>query len=463
MAEQQRIEHTRLRRRLMYGLGREDVRDRMRLAFGALRSDVIGEPDLSGNPLLAACTAVAALYDREPVVSHPAGPSVADAIAPQIRQLWPLLQRVQRDAIAYREHAVRVDYRRDPDGTPAVTYRPVPPDLLSLRADPDRPDHPIEVREAVQRTDTYGQRQWVWDVWWVDQSGATGYHALHSWDTDDVVSERYGELPQVGESYPWRALDGRAVLPWVLYHAASTGALLDPYHGSEVVYGTLDIAVLWSYHSHILRNAAFEARYTMGATIGGAVLEAGETGPARQRAIVDPTVVLPIVPDPDYQGQPQIGAWAPSADPLKVAEAIVIRERRLIAFAGLSPADVHRASGDPRSGYSLAVTREGQREAQRRYAPVFAPVDEELISLTSIGLRLAGGPVLPEVGWRVRHTMLPASPDERDAERRDVLELVAQGLISRAEGRSRLTGETIEQATAALAATATRTEVSGGG
>jgi hypothetical protein len=450
--DQQRIEHSRLRRRLMYGLGREDVRDRMRLAFGALRSDVIGEPDLSGNPLLAACTAVAALYDRDPVVTHPVGPAATTALAPHLRTLWPLMQRVQRDAVAMREMLVRVDWRVDAAGTPEIVYRPVPPDMVQMRHDPARPDHPLEVREAVRVRDQVGREEWVWEVWRVAADGTDGYHAWHDWATDEDVSERYGRMAETGPTYQWRTLDGRYVLPYVLYHAALTGALLDPYHGSELVFGTLDVAVLWTYHSHIIRNAAFEVRYTLGARIG-AELDYGDTGGGpRMRAVADPTAVLSVQRDPDFDGQPQIGALAPSADPLAIAEAIVIRERRLIAFAGLSPADVHRTSGDPRSGYSLAITRDGQREAQRRYAPVFSPIDEELMGLSATALRLAGGPVLPEVGWSVRHQLLPASPEERDAERREVLELMAQGLMGRAEARARLTGESMEQAERILAA-----------
>lgn len=450
-ADQQRIEHSRLRRRLMYGLGREDVRDRMRLAFGALRSDVIGEPDLSGNPLLAACAAVATLYDRDPVVSHPAGPDVVAVLTPHLRRLWPLMQRVQRDTIAMREMLVRVDWRVDATGTPEIVYRPVPPDMVQMRQDPARPDHPLEIREAVRLRDQLGREEWVWEVWAVAADGSDGLHTYRDWATGDDISERYGLVPETGPDYRWRTLDGRCVLPYVLYHAALTGALLDPYHGSELVFGTLDVAVLWTYHSHIIRNAAFEVRYTLGARIN-AELDYGDTGGgSRMRAVADPTAVLSVTRDPDFDGQPTIGALAPSADPLAIAEAIVIRERRLIAFAGLSPADVHRTSGDPRSGYSLAITRDGQREAQRRYGPVFAPIDEELVALSATALRLAGGPVLPEIGWSVRHTALPASPDERDAERRDVLELEARGLVSRAEARARLMGETVEQAARALA------------
>jgi hypothetical protein len=164
------------------------------------------------------------------------------------------------------------------------------------------------------------------------------------------------------------------------------------------------------------------------------------------------TVDAQFLADFDFDGQPVVSQMAATADPLAVAEAIGLRERRLVAYAGLNPADVTRASGDPRSGYSLAVTREGQREAQRRYSPVFGPVDEEVLSLTATAIRLGGGPTIAEGGWRVTHQMLPASPDERDAERKDVLELERAGLITKTEARARLLGETEAEAATKLAA-----------
>ncbi|NCZ82495.1 MAG: hypothetical protein EBX64_05010 [Betaproteobacteria bacterium] len=187
----------------------------------------------------------------------------------------------------------------------------------------------------------------------------------------------------------------------------------------------------------------------MGATIGGQYTESADR--PRQRVISDPTAVLSLSRDPDFDGQPVFSSIGPSADPLAVAEAIGMRERRLVAYAGLNPADVQRASGDPRSGYSLAITREGQREAQRRYGPIFRSIDEEVLSLSATAIRIGGGPIIAEDGWSVTHQLLPASPDERDAERKDVLELLSVGLLSPAEARARLLGETMVEAEAALA------------
>jgi hypothetical protein len=448
-AEAQRIEHTRLRRRMLYGLWAEDARARLRRALGTIRAEAYGEPDLSANPFSAVCSGVAALYDRDPRLGHEdAEAERAMRTLVESAQLWPLLQRVQRDTIGLREMVVRVDARvDDATGLVEVAYTPVPPDLVLGTADPERPGRPRAIRHAIRRQDpTTGRLVWTYDVW--DVGGEQAVHRVLAAEGEvgADVSHLYG-LPRgglVGEAYPYRRADGRAVLPYVVYHAAATGSLWDPYYGSEIVEGTLDITVQWTLHGHVLRNAAWAQRWVMGAEIGGATVD-GAGATARSRAVADPAVVLELSPLPEFSGQAQAGQWSTPTDPLAFAESITLRERRLVAYAGLAKSDVLRESGDPRSGYSLAVTREAQREAQRRYGPIFRPVDEQLVSVTAtLANAAAGAPVLPEDGWT-------PSPQERQSEREDVLALVQARLMSPAEGRMRLFGETREEAVQALA------------
>jgi hypothetical protein len=456
--EAARWEHTRLRRRLLYGLALEDFRRRQYELFPR-RAQAHGRPDLAANPFASLCSSVAALYDREPRLGHPDSSSELAMRAIVSRAgLWPMMQTVQRDALGMREMLLRVDVRVDPvTGVPEATYVPVPPDLVIAVPDPERPDRPAEVRHAVQRRDATGRLRWTWDVWSIlDQSAP--YHRVLAIEGEAGadVSHVYG-LPEgglVGEDYPARRSDGRPILPFVLLHAASTGHLWDPYRGIEVVDGTLTVGVYWTFFGHVLRNASHPTRWTMGAEVAGAVV-VGPDGEERREAVSDPAVVQPIEPFPDLPPgvSPQIGQWAAGADPLAMAEAIGLYERRLVAYAGLDPSDVQRVSGDPRAAYALAITREAKRESQRRYSPIFRPADEEILSVTAVLVnRALGGAALPEDSWTVVHESLPPSAEEREAERADVLGLLSAGLISQTEARMRLFGETRGEAEAALAA-----------
>lgn len=451
--EAQRCEHTRLRRRMLYGLWGEDLRARMRRSLGPIRERAIGEPDLSANPLAAVCTGAAALYDRRGRVEHTdPGSETALTAAVDSAGWWPLMQRVQRDVLGLREMVLRVVVNVDPiTGRPDVSYQPVPPDLVIGQADPDNPARPRSLKVAVRRIDATGQAVWTWDGWSLE--GDASYRVLS--ENGDDISAEVG-LPKgglVGDQFPVRRADGRPRLPFVVYHAASTGMLWDAWYGREIVEATLNVGVLWTYFTHTVRNASWPQRWLLGASIAGTAAVDSDEGTPRKEVVADPAVVLELEQDDQYRGQAQAGQWSVSADPKSLAEAVSLYERRSLGYAGFNAADVVRDHADPRSGYSLSVNRDAIREAQRRFGPVFEPADVETLSLTATMINGAlGAEVLPEDGWGIRYEALPPSIEERASERNEVKDLLSLGLYSRIEARMRLLGETRSEASAAVAA-----------
>lgn len=451
-SEAARVDHTRLRRRLLTGTWEQDLEQRMLQNLGSVRRQAIGAPDLSANPFEAMVSGAAALYDRPARVRH------ADAFGLELMrqfvagaQLWPLLARVQVDVLGLREELVEVRAVREIGGARPV-YTPVPPDLARLVPHPDDASRPMEVRHAVRRHDPRDPDKtvWTWDLWRVGNDAPV--HRVLASDGRHDVSAAYG-LPEgglVGPDYPFLRQDGRPVLPFALYHASRTGYLLDPFHKAELVQGTLNVGVLWTFFTHCVRAASWPQRWISGGFLGGASDEAGV-----RRVVADPATILEILRDPDFEGQVTAGQWGSASDPKAVAEAIAVYEARFAGYAGLDPSDLQRVSGDPRSGIALAVSTAGRRAAQRRYSPIFAPVDVQLLELTAVAMnRTVGSPVLPEDGWQVDHVALPPSIEERRAEREEVLELLRQGIYTKAEARARLVDEDVETAAATLAAAA---------
>ncbi len=439
VAEAQRWDHTRLRRRLLYGLWQADARARQLAKLGDVRDDSVGDPDLSANPFRSICSGGAALYDRAPTIHHE--DEVAEAALSRIvtaAGLWPQMQRTMRDTLGMREMLVAVDAKLQVEGDPAsvvATYRPVYPDLVLATPDPEDPERPVEIREARQWTDRpTGRVVWVWDVW--SLTGPVPTRRIYSAQANGLagatlgadVSELVG-LPaggQSGDAYPCRGADGRPRLPYVVHHAARTGCLWDPYEGLEVVEGTLNVAVLWTLFGDFIRNASWQQRYTIGAEPAGSTQQG-------QRAEIpaDPKFILQLAPMQDATNA-IAGSWSVSSDPLAMAESIGLYERRLAAYAGIDPSDIQRVSGDPRSGYALGISREGKRESQRRFGPIFQPADVELLELTAIMVNAAAeAPLLPETGWEVTYQALPPSPEERTSEREHVLALLGAGLIDK--------------------------------
>ena len=112
-------------------------------------------------------------------------------------------------------------------------------------------------------------------------------------------------------------------------------------------------------------------------------------------------------------------------------------------------AAVSRKSGDPRSGYALAVSREEQRDAARRLEPQFRRGDLELLRIVAalVNARTPDDP-LPESGWSISYQSLPPSQSEIDG----ILTRVDGGLMSRVDAYIELhPGMTPEQAARELA------------
>ncbi len=447
--EAERVEHTRLRRRMLYGRWAPDLYRRMLKSLGNVRSDAIGEPDGSANPFEATCTGAAALYDRIPR-AHQADASSRDAMRQWTERamLWPMMSRVQRDTIGLREMLVRASVSMQA-GQVHVSYEPVWPDMVQMRPDPRDPLRPIEVREWVDLPDPSNPDRKIWTQheWSID--GIPRHRVLDAEGRIDL-SRFYG-LPEgglVGDAYPAIRGDGRAVLPYATYHAAITGRLLDPFHRAELVEGNLNVGVLWTFFTHCIRSASWPQRWISGgriaSTIEGAI----------RRVIADPATILEILQDPHFDGQVTAGQWGSASDPKAVAEAIEIYERRFMGYVEIG-SDFWRGSSDPRSGIALSLDRTGRIEAQRRYAPIFAPVDAELLSITATMInRLVRSPLVAEDGWRVEYVSLPAPIEQRRADREETMALLERNLISRAEARARIMGEDPTDAELALPETA---------
>lgn len=439
-----RMEETRLRRRLLYGLWRDDLSKRMTKNLGNVRAEAIGEPDMSANPFEAVCAAAAALYDRIPRLQQPDEPSRDAMVALTERaMLYPLMARVQRDVLGMREVFLRVSCELQ-NGAPKAVYTPAFADLVVPRADPRDPTRPIRIVEYVLRPDPRNPDEQVWtqDLWSID--GVPEHRVLDAEGKTDL-SDRYG-LPAgglVGEDYPAIRADGRPILPYATYHAAATGALLDPWHRRELVQGVLNVGVLWTFFAHCVRAASWPQRWISGGFLAGASAD-DDTG--IRRVVADPATILEILQDPQFEGQVTAGQWGSSSDAKAVAEAIAIYEQRFVGYVEIG-AEFWRGSSDPRSGIALSLDRTGRIEAQRRYAPIFAPVDAETLSITATMVnRKVGAPVLAEDGWKVEHQALQPPTEQRKVDREETLAMLAAGLITKAEARARITGEDLADA-----------------
>jgi hypothetical protein len=366
-----RIEHSRLRRRMLYGEWRQDADAEIAREIGHVRKDAWGSADLSANPFRASSAELSTLYDEPPTITGDELEATALTMAVEGAGLWQLMQRAQRDCIGMREVLLLPTI-----GAKGLMIRVVPPDLVSAEASPDEPDVPTLLAELVMRDGRYG-----YDVYDIRGEEPVFYHA------DDQRRPIDGTRI-AGEAYTWRYLDGTPYIPHTLYHATRTGQLFDAFEGIELVTGTLRLAVHYTYYGHVIKNAAWAQRWAANARPAGGGYD-GEGVTARSSVVSDPATVLLL--EPIEEGQPvQVGQFISPVDPQVVLEAILAYERRLMAMASLSPADAQRVAGDPRSGFALAINSERKTLDQRRFAPSFRRGDQELLNKIAAMLDIPG-------------------------------------------------------------------------
>ena len=440
--EQARWDHTGLRRRMILGLWEEDLEDELARHLPADRREAWGPADLSSNPFEQITRQLSVLYHENPSVTNLNG-NIEDLVSREglvtKAGLWQLQQRTQQMVLGLRETIVRIDVNPHVEGAsvqaPGIQYRIVTPDMVYCENHPDQPDIPVYYQEYRLRKNPKGDLVWVADVldirdlnaplfgmYEVDQDGSLGR---------DVSEEYMGHPTHKGEDYPYRDSTGKPFLPITLYHAEKTGFLWDSYNASQMVYGSLTCGVLYSMWVHLVRDACWSQKYVAGLSIAG-LNQMDQNEIARRSSIAtDPSSILVFSQDPDVQGQPLVGSFSIPTDPHALLESVSKYEMRVGLAAGLSPADISRSSnGDPRSGYALAVSRSGQREAQKKFAPVFRMGDEELLAKTAMLANRFLGTNLPEDGYRVSYHSMPLTPEEMRAQREDIIQKMGAGLIS---------------------------------
>ena len=403
-ATRQRQEHQALRWRMLYGCWSEDLRRELQTQLGSERAAGQGSPDTSSSLLMTAAQAVATLYDGPPQVHH-AQPAVAAVVQDLLDDAgWQSVgQRLQRDTIAIRDHLLYV--RRS---GPRIVLRSVPPHEVEEVADLTDPERPVMIGWWQLRDDRWTRE--IWDIrpgrerYVVEDDRGADLSAVYIRSADGSPAPAGGYR---GDAYPYRLPSGEAYLPWVHYRAARAGQW-DYMTASEAVWATLRLGVYWTMWGHLLSDASWAQRYLIGGEVVGQ-MSVGDGPEARTVVVADPAVLLRIV---RYEGggemdaSPTIHQDEAPGDPLTVGQAITAYERRIVASLGLNPADVGRIDGDPRSGYALAVTRDGQREAQRRYEPIFRRWDAHLAGVVGA---LMG---LPSSGYRISYQSIPPAIGE---------------------------------------------------
>jgi hypothetical protein len=438
--EARRVEMSRHRFAMMEGRWQPILESYMETQLGSVRRAAMGLVDISYCALRTTSYELATLYDAEPDVRHNqlASPNIDRLVgsAGSIARsgLWSQMSRFQAYTLALREMWMRADVE---DGR--LVYRPVAPHMTMAEADPARPNVPTLFGELRLRQ-IEGGLMWTFEVWDIRNPAEPTYRvleALDGWKSGRDLTRLVHGATYDGVNYPssWRRANGTPIIPAILYHASTYGdRLFDPFANIELYTGSLQLGLFYSYLAHCIRDASYPQRYAIGVRVAG--MDSSDLGSraARSEVTSDPTTILMLDPISETS-QAMMGQYTAGADVEKLEAVIAAVAHRLATDAGLSPSELQRTSGSARSGYAISLSQEGKRQAQRRYIMQFRASDEALVSLSAVLFNRwteanSEPSNYPEGGYSVIYREIPLSPQEMEARRKHVLEMLAAGLMS---------------------------------
>lgn len=437
--EADRADHTGLRRRMLTGTWYADIYDELERHISGARQVAWGDPDMSSNIFRETTKALTALYQRPPTVENPEAMEGStkgflgnDGILARAG-LWAIMKRVQFFTIGLRECFLRVDISGG-----KISYRIVTPDVVTAQASPHDPQVPIMIKEMRLRyNELTKKKEWTLDHLDISDPENPIYEVLLIQNQNGIetymdATDQFLGGSMSGANYPYRDMDGVPFLPYSIYHAELTGQLFDPFYNAELVKGSLSATIFYTYFAHIMRDCAHPQRYIFNARLSGISSTDGKT-PNTAHIDSDPASIMvfePVAEVGEGQTPGQFGQFQPGGDVEKTLTAVTTYERRLATLAGINPADVQKMSGDPRSGYAIAISRSSLREAQAEYTPSFRLGDLATIEITAKLCNRYIDTKYPESGYEINYYELPLSPEEQKAMREDINNKIDRGLMS---------------------------------
>lgn len=427
---------TEKRYQVLHGDWHNVLQDAINKSVGTQRTREWVDMDRSTNLLRWMAEGRAVLYDRDPVISHDdAGALEFMQALLQAAGHTAFSQQLERDVIGLRDMFVRPHVYKEEDGKIRLSLRLVYPHRVEAGSDPNQPQIPRWLEETVWGVRP-GTEKEEWTVHRIDIDRRE--YTVRTSDREDVTAI-YLDSEYSGDGFYYVA-NGRPFMPYVHFPAARAPVMFDYTAEVELYEGTLAVAGNMSHWRHAMYRTSWSQRWAIDIELAADadVVEPGDRHP-RNSVVADPATVLMFDSKADGRGQPQIGQWETPVDVLKMMEGIHSQMRLIVGSAGAAAPEFLRTSGDPRSGYALEISRDGQRTISERMAPIRRTPDELLLSTIAAMVNLIDPKIaLPVDGWSIRYRALKLSPDEREKKIAEILQLLDKGIYTAVEARQKI-------------------------
>lgn len=394
--------------------------------LGPIRARIVGKWDTGSNLFKSVIDQTSTMYDEPPVQQSTDKASLR--VLEEHFDLggwWGMARDHQKLVKACHESLVYVGWD---DEMSHCTFELVTPDICYLEAAKTNRSRPVTVWWARQREipGKPGELAWFWDRWSIE--GGQGSYTIWSGDrTREMTTSWVTPEKWMGDAYPYRDEQGRALLPFALYHAQGAGrGLWSPIClNDEVIFGTYQVGLFRTAAAHGFLKASWAQRVILNGRVrGGSVEQVGQGstgqggGPTIRTLTPDPTRVLVVEGE-----QASIDEWGSPLDLEKVRVFCRDYENGLAVHFGLPPSDVVIESMNPQSGASLTVSQAGKRRIAARDRLGFGLGDRQLVVIVAAVSRARGRSCSAE-GYRMRYRGVQLT----GAERKEALEYVSKEL-----------------------------------
>lgn len=396
--ERARVFEASRRRALLDGGWGRMLQEHVQGQLGPVRAKIVGEVDTGSNLFSAAVEEASGLYVETPRFRI-RSESLRTRWEEATEDYWLIASQNQEYAKGLQQSLVYIgwdDYLEQP------SYELATADTVQIEVSPQNKMRAVRIWWGRERQ-VPGKRDlaWFWDYYDISDPDNPTFQILSN-DRRRDLSHEFMEDPGRwrGKSYPLRSEDNdRPLLPFALYHGNGPGggAPWSPYKKSEVVFGTLQVGLLWTAAVHGVLRASWDQRVILNGRIrGGRVTSGegsldGEDGFPRMRSITpDPTRVLQFEGD-----NAKIASWGASIDIEKAERFCRMYEARLAQHFKLPPSAVVVDALNPESGASLSIKEGAKSRIVRRDRKFFGRGDHELMVVVSAQTRAHGGDDLP--------------------------------------------------------------------
>ena len=393
--------------------------------LGQKRADVLGPPDTSHNPVVSFCRAVSTpgCYGSAPSLSGGGIDALADVI--QRSGLWSKKQQVQFYAAGMGACGLYLDW---PDSLGYLRVEPVPSCYLWALPHPDDPQRPMIMRRL-----SWVDGRYLWHEWDLSDPDLPTYRVVEAKGGGDLGDEDLtpgGAL--VGDDYPWRAVDGSPLLPWVIHRHRDDGSMWSWQYGRGAFRGALQVVLLTTIAHSAAQFASSNAVIVAGMKPLAQHTRIGPDGQITMEYQLEPGAV--IYHEVEEGHQPYVHEIGPGQDLDVLAGYVQGVSAQTMVSMGITPPDATRRGANPQSGEAIHLSNEMKRYEQERVIPLCLLADRQALRIAAgLAHRYGGAPAIDadEVGLLYRP--IPESPNEQRAAReRDEWD-IDHGLASRVD------------------------------